>query len=165
MNREIETTSVNDLPVRPDNYVRRWLWLLTAAGVAAPALLTFLFFSIAEVNSTGATLMAVAAVSVIVTVILVNLTAQARVAEPLKKQDRVLATLRDQLESLKRDANDRENPNSPQNEPAETRDALIASLDELLSETVRAIAAEAQTLRDSARDVAKAAGQIGRAHV
>ncbi|MCK5620972.1 MAG: hypothetical protein KAJ11_01685 [Alphaproteobacteria bacterium] len=148
-----------------NQYVRRWLWLLTAAGVAAPTILASLYFSVTDAKTGAATVMLIAAVAIIVAVVLVHLLAQARVAEPLENLDRALAKLRDKLEHLEAQAAERD--------AATEEDALdrqdkatgghMASMDELLAETARSMAAEAEALRDEARGVAEAIGQAGEA--
>lgn len=148
-----------------NQYVRRWLWLLTAAGVAAPTILASLYFSVTDAKTGAATVMLIAAVAIIVAVVLVHLMAQARVAEPLENLDRALAKLRDKLEHLEAQAAERD--------AATEEDALdrqdkatgghMASMDELLAVTARSMAAEAEALRDEARGVAEAIGQAGEA--
>ena len=77
----------------PNRYVRRWLWLLAAAGVAAPAILASLFLSVTDARTETAAVMLIGAVVVIVAVVIVHLAAQSRVAEPLENLDQALAAL------------------------------------------------------------------------
>ena len=148
-----------------NQYVRRWLWLLTAAGVAAPTILSSLYFSVMDVKAGAAMVMLIAAVAVIVAVVLVHLMAQARVAEPLENLDRSLAELRDKLEYLEAQATERDAAAEQEtlDRQDETTGGPMASMDDLLAEAARSIAAEAETLRDEARGVAAAVEQAGEA--
>jgi methyl-accepting chemotaxis protein len=170
----------------PDRYVRRWLWLLAAAGVAAPAILASLFFSVTDARTGAATVILIGAVAVIVAVVMIHLVAQARVAEPLENLDRALAALasgqrditipnqdhfgrfdhmanaltklRDRMEQLETREAEAEAAPEQQDEPAETQ---TASLNSMLTETVNSIAAEAESLREEAQGVAAAVSQTG----
>ncbi len=170
----------------PNRYVRRWLWLLAAAGVAAPAILASLFFSMTDARPGAATVMLIGAVAVITAVVMVHLLAQARVAEPLENLDqalaalvagrrdiaipgqdhagrfghmaRALAELRDRLEQLETREAAAEAELEQPDEPAETQTTHI---DSLLTETIESIAAEAASLREEAQGVAAAVGQTG----
>jgi methyl-accepting chemotaxis protein len=148
-----------------NQYVRRWLWLLTAAGVAAPTILASLYFSVTDVKAGAAMVMLIAAVAVIVAVVLVHLMAQARVAEPLENLDRTLAELRDKLEYLEAQATERGVATEQEalDRQDETTRGTMPSMDDLLAEAARSIAAEAETLRDEARGVAAAVEQAGEA--
>lgn len=176
-----------------NQYVRRWLWLLTAAGVAAPTILASLYFSVTDAKTGAATVMLIAAVAIIVAVVLVHLMAQARVAEPLENLDRALAALasgrrdveipeqghgdhfshtahalaklRDKLEHLEAQAAERDAATEEEalNRPDEATGGQMASMDGLLAETARSMAAEAEALRDEAHGVAEAIGQVGEA--
>jgi methyl-accepting chemotaxis protein len=167
----------------PNGYVRRWLWLLTATGVAAPAILASLFFTVTDAGTGAAVVMLTAAVAVIVAVVLVHLMAQARLAEPLENLDRTLAALasgrhdiaipgqddagrlghmaralaelRDRLERSEA------RETAPEAEPEQEDETQTASLNSLLAEAVNSIAAEAESLRDEAHGVAAAVGQTG----
>ncbi len=195
MKTEIEPVEKEASPPRPglatsagapNRYVRRWLWLLAAAGVAAPAILASLFLSVTDARTEAAAVMLIGTVVVIVAVVIVHLWAQARVAEPLENLDQALAALvagrrdiaipgqdhvgrfghmaraltelRDRLEQLEtREAAAEAEPEQP-DEPAETQTTHI---DSLLTETIESIADEAASLREEAQGVAAAVGQTG----
>ncbi|MBE9558917.1 MAG: methyl-accepting chemotaxis protein [Proteobacteria bacterium] len=195
MKTEIEPVEKEASPPRPglatsagapNRYVRRWLWLLAAAGVAAPAILASLFLSVTDARTEAAAVMLIGTVVVIVAVVIVHLWAQARVAEPLENLDQALAALvagrrdiaipgqdhvgrfghmaraltelRDRLEQLEtQEAAAEAEPEQP-DEPAETQTTHI---DSLLTETIESIADEAASLREEAQGVAAAVGQTG----
>jgi methyl-accepting chemotaxis protein len=174
-----------------NQYVRRWLWLLTAAAVAAPTIMASLYFSVTDARAGAAMVILIAAVAVIVAVVLVHLMAQARLAEPLEKLDRALAALasgrrdveipdqsysdhfshtaralaelRDKLEHLEAQAAERGAAAEQESldRPDETTGGHMASMDELLAETAKSIAAEAEALGREALGVAEAIGQTG----
>ena len=137
-------------------YVRRWLWLLTAAGVAAPAIMASLYFSLAGSNTASVMVMLAAAIAVIISVVLVHLLAQARVGTLLEALDCRLAELRVSLEDLESRSAE---PEAEAGQEEETVAGPGASLEVLLAETVASIAAEAESLREEARGVAEAVSQ------
>jgi methyl-accepting chemotaxis protein len=142
----------------PNRYVRRWLWLLAVAGVAAPTAVTSLHFSFTDSTAASAMVMLSAAVAVIVAVVLIHRVAQARVVRPLEDLDRTLTELRYRLEHFESLEAEPEAEPEQQEDQAET---MASSLDGLLAETVKSIAAEADSLREEARGVAAAVGQTG----
>jgi methyl-accepting chemotaxis protein len=80
-------------PTVPERYLRRWLWVLTGAGVTGPALLASLFFSITDVRAGPAMAALVTAVVIIVAIVMIHLLAQARLVGPLEELDQALAEL------------------------------------------------------------------------
>ena len=147
---------------RHGNYVRRWLWILTATGVATPTILAALFFSITDFDAGMAIVMLPTTILIIISVVMVHLMAQARLAEPLENMDRAmpaLAALREQLEHFERNAGDAGTTESPQDTTLDARTALLSAIEELLSESVNAIAAETETLKTDANKFMNAIGQ------
>jgi methyl-accepting chemotaxis protein len=141
----------------PKKYVRRWLWLLAAAGVAGPTVVASLHFFVTDGTAVSAMVMPSAAVAVIVSVVLIHLVAQSRVAEPLEDLDRTLADLRDRLEHFESLEAEPEAVAEPERQKAQA-ETMAPSLDGLLAETAKSMAAEADSLRDEALGVATAVG-------
>jgi methyl-accepting chemotaxis protein len=141
----------------PKRYVRRWLWLLAAAGVAGPTVVASLHFFVTDGTAVSAMVMPSAAVAVIVSVVLIHLVAQSRVAEPLEDLDRTLADLRDRLEHFESLEAEPEAVAEPERQKAQA-ETMAPSLDGLLAETAKSMAAEADSLRDEALGVATAVG-------
>jgi methyl-accepting chemotaxis protein len=96
--------------------------------------------------------------AIIVTVVLVHRVAQARVTQPLEELDRTLTELRERLEQFQSQEVDIEASPAPLQDQT---DGLAAKLDGLLTETVKSIAAEADSLREEARGIAVAVGETG----
>jgi methyl-accepting chemotaxis protein len=182
-------TEKNGSPSGQERYVRRWLWLLTAAGVAAPTLLASLVFSITDVRAGPAMAVLAVAVVVILAVVMVHLLAMARLASPLEEIDGALA----ELAAGRRDgafSNIGENRNFARTAQAliairerlvelEARDIADADADDetvqgeeipgidaealgsLLGDATNAIVSEANALHDEAREIADLVGMAG----
>ena len=159
MERESSPDPRNGQSPAPDRYVRRWLWLLTGAGVAAPALLASVVFSITDVRAGAAMAVLAAAIAVIVAVVLIHLQAQARLTGRFEEQARLLASLQESLAELEAE---RQADAAGREESAEAAPTIAAAgLDALLADATHSIAAEADALKRGAMGVTEAIGKAG----
>jgi methyl-accepting chemotaxis protein len=97
--------------------------------------------------------------TIIVAVVLIHRVAQARVTQRLEELDRTLTELRDRIEYFESQEVDIEASPEPLQDQT---DGLATKLDGLLTETVKSIAAEADSLREEAHGIAVAVGETGK---
>ena len=155
----MQSPELAEMPGTRNRQVRRWLWLPAMVGVAAPTAVAALHFSISNGTARSAMVMLTVTATIIVAVVLIHRVAQARVTQRLEELDRTLTELRDRIEYFESQEVDIEASPEPLQDQT---DGLATKLDGLLTETVKSIAAEADSLREEAHGIAVAVGETGK---